>query len=95
MAAPTGTLYVLTRVRTGDTITVPPSALHRTVIAMTGDGYAANDTALAMAAMALLESGQRVHGTYRREPVTIHAQPATIATIEDEAVARLCPISRT
>jgi hypothetical protein len=93
--APTGTLYVLTRVRTGDTIIVPPSILHRTVLDLTGGGYAANDTALAMAAHAMLESGQTIHGTYRNERVTLHAQPATIATIEDEAVARLRPIART
>lgn len=92
--APTGTLYVLTRVRTGDTITVPPSVLDRTIRAMTGDGYAANDEALAMAAHAMLESGLTVHGTYRNEPVTLHAQPATIANIEDEAIARLRPIAR-
>lgn len=91
---PTGTLYVLTRVRTGQTVTVPPSALDRTIRAMTGDGFSANDEALAMAVHAMLESGLTVHGTYRCERVTLHAQPANVAAIEDEAIARLRPIAR-
>jgi len=92
--APTPIQYVLTRVRTGDTIVVPPSALDRMIRAMTGDGFAANDEALAMAAHAMLASGLTVHGTYRCERVTLHVQPATIAAIEDEAIARMRPIVR-
>lgn len=80
-----GTRYVLCRVRTGQTITVPPGdPLIRVVLSMQGD-----DAGKAMLAMARLESGHPVRGEYRMEPVTLTPMPATLADVEADAIARL------
>jgi hypothetical protein len=91
MTASTGIVYVLTRVRTGDTIIIPPSQLQVTLLS---GGYSARNEANDIADLTLLQSGQKVRGTYQGERVTLHAQRATIANIEDEAIARLRPITR-
>lgn len=81
--------YILRRDSTGDTIVVPPAALHRTLLTMHCGGQTDDAVARAMADRALVESGTEVRGTYRNEPVTLTPVPATLATVEDDTAARL------
>jgi hypothetical protein len=85
-----GIRYVLRRVRTGQTITVPPGdPLIRTLLSMKGD-----DAGKAMRAMSRLESGHAIRGEYRMEPVTLTPVTATLADVEADTLARLTTPTR-
>jgi hypothetical protein len=80
-----GIRYVLRRVRTGQTITVPHGdPLIRTILSMKGD-----DAGKAMLAMARLESGHAIRGEYRMEPVILTPVRATLADVEADTLARM------